>query len=221
MNRFFGTAKPKATPSLNDAISSTDARADSVEVKIRKLDAELARYKDQMAKMRDGPSKNAIKQRAMRVLKQRKLYEGQRDTLMQQSFNMEQAAMATENLKNTAATVDAMRVANAEIKKQYKGINIEKIEKIQDEMDDLLYAANELQDVLGRSYGLPDDIDEADLEAELEALGDELLMEDEEVPSYLQEPDVPLSMPNAADLQDPTLAPAEPAQKQPGTTTCV
>lgn len=34
-----------------------DARSDSIEKKISKLDAELAKYKDQMKKMRDGPSK--------------------------------------------------------------------------------------------------------------------------------------------------------------------
>lgn len=38
-------------------IFETDCRADSVEVKIRKLDAELMKYKDQMSKMRDGPGK--------------------------------------------------------------------------------------------------------------------------------------------------------------------
>ena len=40
--------------------------------------------------MRDGPGKNAIKQKAMRILKQKKLYEGQMEQLQTQSFNMEQ-----------------------------------------------------------------------------------------------------------------------------------
>lgn len=34
-----------------------DARAESIEKKISRLDAELVKYKDQMKKMRDGPSK--------------------------------------------------------------------------------------------------------------------------------------------------------------------
>ncbi|KNE66768.1 hypothetical protein AMAG_11262 [Allomyces macrogynus ATCC 38327] len=216
MNRFFGTAKATPKPTIGDAISTTDSRADSVEVKIKKLDAELARYKDQMSKMRDGPSKNAIKQRAMRVLKQRKMYEGQRDQLMQQSFNMEQAQFATENLKNTLVTIDAMKVANQELKKQTKKMNIDKIEKMQDEMEDLLDLANDFQDVLSRSYGLPDEIDEADLEAELEALGDELLFEEEEVPSYLQETDLPADteLPTTEGLEDPSKA-AEPTAQEP------
>lgn len=63
--------------------------------------------------------------------------------------------------------------------------------------------ANEVQQALSRTYGLPDDIDEADLEAELDALGDDVFMgasESEEVPSYLQEPDIP-SVPTY--LQEP------------------
>jgi charged multivesicular body protein 5 len=74
MNRFFGTAKAKAPkPTLNDAISSMDNRVDSVEVKVKRLDAELLKYREQMSRMRDGPAKNAVKQKALRVLQQKKL----------------------------------------------------------------------------------------------------------------------------------------------------
>ena len=50
-----------------------DSRADSVDKKIARLDAELIKYKDQMKKMRDGPAKNAVKQKALRILKQKKM----------------------------------------------------------------------------------------------------------------------------------------------------
>lgn len=36
---------------------------------------------------------------------------------------------------------------------------------LQDDMADMFEIANEVQDTLGRSYGMPDDIDEADLDA--------------------------------------------------------
>jgi len=186
MNRIFGTSKKLPKPTLTDAISSTDVRTDAIEVKIRKLDAELTRYRDQMKKMREGPAKKSVQQKALRVLKQRKLYEGQRDNLQQQSFNMEQAQMTNDNLRNVMTTVDAMQQANKEMKKQYKNVNLDKLDRLQDEMEDLMEQANEVQESLGRSYNLPDDIDEADLEAELDALGDDLNFEEEEVPSYLQ-----------------------------------
>ena len=38
----------------------------------------------------------------------------------------------------------------------------------------MMFEANEIQEVMGRSYGIGDDIDEADLEAEFDALGSDL-----------------------------------------------
>ncbi|KAK4334157.1 Vacuolar protein-sorting-associated protein 60 [Rhodotorula toruloides] len=185
MNRLFGSSSSKPKPSLADAIASTDLRVDSIEVKIRKLDAELTKYRDQLKKMRDGPGKNAVQQRALRVLKQKKLYESQIAQLQQQSFNMEQASMTTENLRNTMATVDAMKTANKEMKKQYGKIDIDEIEAMHDDMADLLDSANDVQEAMSRTYGVPEEVDEADLEAELEALGNEF-EEEEGIPSYLQ-----------------------------------
>jgi charged multivesicular body protein 5 len=64
----------------------------------------------------------------LRTLKQKRMYESQLSQLVQQTFNMESAALATENLRNTMATVDAMKLANKEMKKQYGKIDIDKIE---------------------------------------------------------------------------------------------
>jgi charged multivesicular body protein 5 len=55
------------------SFSQVDGRAESIEKKVAQLDNELRKYKDQMKKMREGPAKNAIKQKALRILKQRKM----------------------------------------------------------------------------------------------------------------------------------------------------
>ncbi|ODQ53489.1 hypothetical protein SAICODRAFT_79782 [Saitoella complicata NRRL Y-17804] len=195
MNRIFGASRTKAPkPSITDAIQATDSRIDSIEVKIRKLDSELSVLRDRMSRLRDGPGKNSLKQKAIKVLRQKKLYESQLDTLQQQTFNMEQTALTTENLRNMMVSVDAMQTANKEMKRQYKSFNIDKIERIHDEMADLLEQSNELQSIMGRSYDLQEDIDEDELDAELEALGDELGEEEVGVggiPSYLRDECVP------------------------------
>ena len=64
----------------------------------------------------------------MRTLRQKRMYEAQLAQLTQQTFNMESAALATENLRNTMATVDAMQQANKELRKQYGKIDVDKIE---------------------------------------------------------------------------------------------
>jgi charged multivesicular body protein 5 len=62
-------------------------------------------------------------------------------------------------------------------------------------MADMLEQADEVQEALGRSYGTPD-IDEDELEAELEALGDEMLGDEDS--SYL---DDAIKAPSAPDRE--------------------
>ncbi|XP_076333116.1 charged multivesicular body protein 5-like isoform X2 [Tachypleus tridentatus] len=112
------------------------------------------------------------------------MYENQRENLMQQSFNMEQANYATQMLKDTKTTVEAMRTGVKEMKREYKRVNIDDIENLQDELEDMMGQAEEVQEALGRSYGMPE-VDDDELEAELDALGDEIALDEDT--SYLDE----------------------------------
>merc|ERR1719267_89551 len=160
MNRLFGQAKPAAPkPTLQDAAGSMEKRGESLDGKIAKLDKELARYTDQMKKMKPGPAKQQVQKRALQILRQKKMYESQKEKNMNQQFNIEQIQFAQEGLKDTADTVAAMKTANKELKKQFKAVKIDQIEDLQDDMADLLDQAEEVQSALGRSYGI-DDVDE-------------------------------------------------------------
>ena len=97
-----------------------------------------------------------------------------------------------------------MKDTNKTLKKQYGKIDIDKIERMQDEMQDLMEMGNEIQESMSRSYDVPEDVDEAELDAELEALGEEMEFEGlggmgtkvgetpgfmlDEVPSFVDEP---------------------------------
>jgi charged multivesicular body protein 5 len=66
-NRPFGSSSSKTPrPTLNDAIQSTESQVDTIEVKIRKLDAELIRYQDSMKELKEGPEKVGQTQPATR-----------------------------------------------------------------------------------------------------------------------------------------------------------
>lgn len=54
-------------------VAQINKRGDTVDEKLKKLDAELGRYKEQIKKTRPGPAQEAIKARAMRVLKQKRM----------------------------------------------------------------------------------------------------------------------------------------------------
>jgi len=72
VKRFFGLGKNTPAPSLDDATKKVNERGETLDSKIKKLDEELFKYREQMKRMRPGPAQNGIRQRAMRVLKQKK-----------------------------------------------------------------------------------------------------------------------------------------------------
>eukprot|EP00048_Salpingoeca_helianthica_P014560 m.222311 g.222311 ORF g.222311 m.222311 type:complete len:226 (-) comp16000_c0_seq1:25-702(-) len=195
MNRLFGSGKPKApAPTLGDVIGNAESRSELLEKKIGKLDQELVKFKDQMAKMRDGPGKNMVKQRALRVLKQKKTYEQQLMTLQAQTFNMEQVHYTQQSLADTQQTVGAMKAGLKTMKKDFKKIDISEVENMQDDIEDLLEMNEEIQESLARSYNAPE-VDDADLEAEFEGLGDLTL--DDNILDEAFAPSVPTHVPEA------------------------
>ncbi|CAL5354667.1 unnamed protein product [Camellia sinensis] len=116
MKRVFGVTKDKQpSPSIHDASDRINKRGETVDEKIKKLNAELARYKEQIKKTRPGPAQEAVKARAMRVLKQKRTYEGQHDMLYNQTFNLDQVEFASEGIKDAKQTeMDALEALFSE-----------------------------------------------------------------------------------------------------------
>lgn len=188
MRRVFGAKKnQEPPPTVQDATDRISKRGETVDEKVKKLDSELARYKEQIKRSRPGPAQEALKARAMRVLKQRRMYEGQRDMLYNQTYNLDQVAFAAEGLKDAQQTMTALKTANKELKGMMKSVKIQDIDNMQDEMMELMDVSTEIQESLGRSYNVPDDIDEEELMGELDALEADMGTESESsIPSYLQ-----------------------------------
>merc|ERR1712224_94708 len=103
--------------------------------------------------------------------------------------------MGIESAKANVQTVAAMKGANQELKKTMKhDLNIDDVEDLADDMAELMDEFNDINEALGQNFATPDDIDEADLDAELELLEDELFEEEEAAeatPSYLQTSELP------------------------------
>lgn len=197
MHRLIGKKAPEVpAPTLGDATKTLEARADTLDQRILKLDKELAVYKKQL-KTAKGTAQAALKQRALGVLKRKKMLEKQRDGASQQAFNLDQTSYAIESMKTTMGTVSAMKEGAKQMKKEFKALDIDKIEDVQDDLAELMFDVQEVDEVMGRAWGVPDDVDEADLDDELAALDDEILNEledeqhEESVPDYLKASEMP------------------------------
>ncbi|KAJ5079396.1 charged multivesicular body protein [Anaeramoeba ignava] len=193
MRKLFGSKKKKVVtdgPTLEDATKLSEKRGESLDEKIKKLDQQLSEYRAKMKKTRPGPALNSLKKRALTILKQKKMYEQQRDSLSQQTFNMEQITFTQQTLKDTVVTVNAMKSANTNLKAQFQEIDVDDVWDLKDDLGDLLEDSNEIQEALGQSFYGTEDFDEDELEAELEGLEDDMELgeENQEMPSYLEVP---------------------------------
>ena len=116
-----------------------------------------------------------------------------------------------------------MKSAAKDLKKQFKApeLNLNAIDKLSDEMADLMSVSADIQDALGRNYSVPDDINEEELLGELDSLELELSMEKESaavdaVPSYLLDADLPAAPVGAPSALEETAAlPSAPARLAP------
>ena len=178
MHRLFGKKKEVAPPpSLDDAAGGLNGRLATLDEKLKAIDNEMRRYKEQL-KTAKGPAAANIKKRAMETLKRKRMYEQQRDQLSAQAFNIDQTAFAISSVKDSQTTVAAMKEATKQLKAENKKINLNEIEDMNDDMMDMMEDMEELNEALGRSYTTPDGVEEEDLEAELACLEDELEGED-------------------------------------------
>jgi charged multivesicular body protein 5 len=103
-------------------IGQINKRGESVDEKIRKLDEELGRYKEQIRRTRPGPSQDAIKARAVRLLKHKRMYEEQRTVLYNQTYNLDQVGFAADGIKDAQQTV---RIVYAAVPSELLSYNVQ------------------------------------------------------------------------------------------------
>ncbi|KAG8340747.1 putative Snf7 [Trypanosoma vivax] len=169
MQRLFGRAKETPKPTLEEASMRLDTRSEAVDARLRKLDAELAKMHESIKKS-SGPTQQRYKQRALQLLQQKRMYQNQQDAIMQQQFSMDQLQFTTEAVKDTKVQMEVIRDLTKSLKKDFKNMSLSSVENMQEELRDLYEDTQYIQEVMGRSYDVPEDIDEDDLLGELEAL---------------------------------------------------
>jgi hypothetical protein len=79
-----------------------------------------------------------------------------------------------------------------------RSVRISDVETLQDDMQDLMDDANDIQELMGRAFSMPGEINALDLDEEFAALGDSEMIETNKQPSFIvTAPSVPLTEPIA------------------------
>merc|ERR1712110_218508 len=168
--------QPQA-PSLTETSEKLDARGKVVQSKVDECNVQLAEIKKQMATAK-GTRLNTLKQKALMILKRRKMYDNQVNQVMNQQFNIDQVAFTTESINDTINTVAALKAGNEVMKNTVKELDMDNIEDLYDDMAEMMADMEEVQEVMGRTYncefdeeGLMDELNELDEEIAMDQLG--------------------------------------------------
>lgn len=190
MNTLSGREESEMPgPSKTDRVAEKNQSAENVEEKIQASENHFQGICAQLTKLRTGLglSQSGIKAKVLGILPQNF------DNLREQSFNMRKVNNARQALKNAPASVVAIKDRMKQINKENEKA---KIDKIDDELADLIKLTSEIEEVMRRSYNTPDEDKLAD---ELETLGNESAQDDDT--NFLDEvkelPETPKDIPDS------------------------
>ena len=124
MNKLFGASKKKKeeeinpnAPGLTETSEKLGERTGVLQTKVDDLNKELMQVKKEMVNAK-GMRKKTLQQKAMHILKRKKMYDNQLGHVQNQQFNVDQVAFANESIQDTLNTVSAMKEANKAQKAQ-------------------------------------------------------------------------------------------------------
>eukprot|EP01119_Soliformovum_irregulare_P011908 TRINITY_DN3045_c0_g1_i1.p1 TRINITY_DN3045_c0_g1~~TRINITY_DN3045_c0_g1_i1.p1 ORF type:complete len:214 (+),score=71.48 TRINITY_DN3045_c0_g1_i1:80-721(+) len=168
---LFGTKK-KAAPTTRDSIAKLRETLDMLEKREqflqKKMDKETAEAKRFLSLNK--------KREAMECLKRKKFQEGQMSKLSGARMTIEQQVMTLEGASVSLEALTAMQMGAASMKTIHKNMNLDRVDDTMDEIREQMDVANEIADAISQPLG-GETIDEDDLLAELDELGQEALDE--------------------------------------------
>ena len=134
-----------------------------------------------------GMAYKSLQNKALQVLRRRKMYDAQLNNVMNQQFNIDQVAFTSETIASTIDTMAALKQATVVQQQEMKKLDMNQLEDLFDDLADMMADQEEIQEVMSRSYQV--DYDESELMDELAELDEDIVNEQLDdglhVPSYI------------------------------------
>ncbi|SOV19249.1 vacuolar-sorting protein SNF7, putative [Plasmodium gaboni] len=190
--KFF---KGKKDKTLDEAYDTLEKSVKSIDENIEKYNKELNVIKQ---KIEEEKKKNPVNQhiinslrnKAANIIQKKKVYENNKESTMGIQFNIDQIKYANDNVQLSIDTYKALQNTSKVLKKNIKKVNINKIEKLQDDLFDYIEDTKEIGNILSSSYDIPLNLDEQEIDAELALIEDSILdenIEQDNIASYIDD----------------------------------
>ena len=183
MFNFFGKKsnaeppKPQFQPvDLNATSHGISNRKNDTQLKLDQVEKELKGALVQYRQARTPQQKAQAKNKAMRLLKKKKLYQAHVDNLENTQMAVESAAMDVDIMKDNMAIMQTMK-ATVQMQKDMMHAmgGIDSMYDVMDDMQEIKEQQEEFNEEMQRNFDI--DVDDADLNDEIDELDYQMRME--------------------------------------------
>lgn len=196
--KLFGKANDKDAVSTGEAIQKL---RETEEMLMKKQDFLEKKIDQEVATAKKNAKTN--KRAAMQALKRKKRYDKQLQQIDGTLSTIEMQREALEGANTNTAVLTTMNDAAKALKKANADLDVDKVHDMMDDIAEQQDVAKEISEAISNPVAFGQEFDEDELEAELDALGEELeLEEQEELDKQLLDvgpiktlPDVPSAVP--------------------------
>ncbi|VWU51394.1 vacuolar-sorting protein SNF7, putative [Hepatocystis sp. ex Piliocolobus tephrosceles] len=192
--KFF---KKKKGKTLDEAHEHLGKSLKGIDENIDRYNKELNVIKQKIEEEKNKKPVNqyvieSLRKKAAILIKRKKVYEDNKDNTLGIQFNIDQVKFASDNIKMSIDTCETLKNSAKVLKKNMKKVNINKMEKLQDDLFDIIEDTKEISEILSSSYNIPEEMNEHEIDAELSLIEDTIMDEEaveEDITSYIKKED--------------------------------
>eukprot|EP01083_Nonionella_stella_P009022 26159_1 len=171
MMGLFGKKKAKPKVGVNESISTLREAMDSLEKREKHLERQMAEaLKTARVKSKSGDKRGALFQ-----LKRKKMFEKEINGIYNKRTNLEMQINTLEAATGNKELVDAMKSGSSALKNVMSEADIDNVDDVMADINEQMDLVDEMNSALGQEIGQV--TDDADLEAELEGLEEQMMEE--------------------------------------------
>jgi len=170
--KLFGRKKK---PNAQDTIAKQREALEMLDKKEQFLDKKIQHEVAEAKRLNAAGNKRG----AIACLKRKKMYVDQQSKIAGAREKIEMQLMAIESADMNMQVLDTLQEGSKTMKEMHRGMSVEKVDKVMDDINDEMMVSQEISDALGQSLGDPideddllDELDQLENEGQEEALGD-------------------------------------------------
>lgn len=202
LGKMFGGKGKETAPTTGEAIQKLRETEDML---MKKQDFLEKKIEQEVTTARKNAKTN--KRSALQALKRKKRYDKQLQQIDGTLSTIEMQREALEGANTNTAVLTTMKAAADSLKIANNQLDVDKVHDMMDDIAEQQDVAKEISEAISNPVAFGGEFDEDELEAELDALGDELeLEEQEELDKQLLDVGPSVGLPDV-----PRAEPAKPA----------